>query len=252
MKRGPKRRGPKRKTHCLQGHPLSGKNLYVKPSNGSRECIKCRDAAKVRHLEKLARLDASEPSAGAVTRPKLKGSVKDRAEALAAEALEVQTFIMRNGRLASTKLRAAAMVLRVSGNDSGGARASQDFAAISAEIEERTRRLAALAGDASYMGQLAAVMFESGQWRLPPGWKPSGLPPVELVEPEVKLLPEADAAPMQKEEAVIVVEVQPCICGCAKESHASGGDCSGCEKGCHLYVRISDAMASRSEAESGR
>lgn len=29
------------KTHCLQGHPYSGENLYVNPK-GSRECRACR------------------------------------------------------------------------------------------------------------------------------------------------------------------------------------------------------------------
>lgn len=30
------------KTHCLRGHPLSGDNLYVIPSTGSRNCRTCR------------------------------------------------------------------------------------------------------------------------------------------------------------------------------------------------------------------
>jgi hypothetical protein len=32
-----------RKTHCKQGHPLSGTNLYLKPS-GARICLTCRRA----------------------------------------------------------------------------------------------------------------------------------------------------------------------------------------------------------------
>lgn len=31
-----------RATHCPQGHAYSGKNLYVRPSNGGRECRTCR------------------------------------------------------------------------------------------------------------------------------------------------------------------------------------------------------------------
>jgi len=35
----------KDKTHCKFGHPLSGENLYMSPSNGQRACRTC----KVRH-----------------------------------------------------------------------------------------------------------------------------------------------------------------------------------------------------------
>ena len=34
------------KTHCKHGHPLSGGNLYVSPSTGSRQCVKCRRDCK--------------------------------------------------------------------------------------------------------------------------------------------------------------------------------------------------------------
>lgn len=33
--------GQGRKTHCPKGHPYSGDNLYVQPSNGSRHCRTC-------------------------------------------------------------------------------------------------------------------------------------------------------------------------------------------------------------------
>lgn len=32
-----------RKTHCLNGHPLSGSNLKIRPSDGSRLCRICRN-----------------------------------------------------------------------------------------------------------------------------------------------------------------------------------------------------------------
>lgn len=35
-----KRKGPK--THCVNGHPLSGDNLYVVPSDGRRQCRTCK------------------------------------------------------------------------------------------------------------------------------------------------------------------------------------------------------------------
>src|ERR1700726_1094484 len=35
-----------RKTHCLRGHLLEGKNVYIQPKSGSRECMVCRKARK--------------------------------------------------------------------------------------------------------------------------------------------------------------------------------------------------------------
>lgn len=35
------------KTHCNEGHPLSGDNLYVIPSSGGRQCRTCRDANRL-------------------------------------------------------------------------------------------------------------------------------------------------------------------------------------------------------------
>jgi hypothetical protein len=32
------------KTHCKQGHPLSGPNLYVNPTSGARQCRTCQRA----------------------------------------------------------------------------------------------------------------------------------------------------------------------------------------------------------------
>jgi hypothetical protein len=42
------------KTHCPQGHPYSGGNLYVAPHNGSRQCRECRrrHAATVRSRQR--------------------------------------------------------------------------------------------------------------------------------------------------------------------------------------------------------
>jgi hypothetical protein len=34
-----------RQTHCLNGHPLSGENLYLEP-NGGRKCRICRHASE--------------------------------------------------------------------------------------------------------------------------------------------------------------------------------------------------------------
>ena len=39
-----RRQANSRKTHCKRGHPLSGDNLYVKPT-GYRQCMECRRAA---------------------------------------------------------------------------------------------------------------------------------------------------------------------------------------------------------------
>lgn len=39
-------------THCPQGHPLSGSNLYVVPKSGHRKCRTCRAAADRRHKAK--------------------------------------------------------------------------------------------------------------------------------------------------------------------------------------------------------
>lgn len=36
------------KTHCPKGHPYSGDNLIIQPSNGARKCRACRDAANAR------------------------------------------------------------------------------------------------------------------------------------------------------------------------------------------------------------
>lgn len=39
------------KTHCVYGHPLSGDNLYIQPSNGSRSCKICRRSNQQRWLQ---------------------------------------------------------------------------------------------------------------------------------------------------------------------------------------------------------
>ena len=48
-----KPRGPK--THCKNGHPLSGDNLYVVPSDGRRQCRKCKHEV-VQRIAKRASL----------------------------------------------------------------------------------------------------------------------------------------------------------------------------------------------------
>lgn len=40
-----------RKTHCPQGHPFSGENLYMKP-NGRRECRQCVRDSGIRYRAK--------------------------------------------------------------------------------------------------------------------------------------------------------------------------------------------------------
>lgn len=42
------------KTHCLRGHPLSGKNVYVPPKKpNSRYCKTCRDARSRRRVQSV-------------------------------------------------------------------------------------------------------------------------------------------------------------------------------------------------------
>lgn len=40
------------KTHCPQGHPYSGDNLYIRTDNGGRECKACIKARGLRYKEK--------------------------------------------------------------------------------------------------------------------------------------------------------------------------------------------------------
>ena len=42
----------KLKTHCIRGHPLSGRNLVVQNTRGTktRKCRICRNASKARRL----------------------------------------------------------------------------------------------------------------------------------------------------------------------------------------------------------
>jgi hypothetical protein len=46
-----------RKTHCVNGHPLSGTNLYVDPK-GRRQCRTCREAA----MERLRNSPTHQPT----------------------------------------------------------------------------------------------------------------------------------------------------------------------------------------------
>lgn len=40
------------KTHCNSGHPLSGPNLYVNPTSGSRQCRTCQRAYSQAYAER--------------------------------------------------------------------------------------------------------------------------------------------------------------------------------------------------------
>ena len=40
-----------KKTHCKRGHPLSGENLYVKPSDGARQCRACDRISGAKYRE---------------------------------------------------------------------------------------------------------------------------------------------------------------------------------------------------------
>lgn len=52
----------KPKTHCIHGHPLSGKNLYVDPT-GKRVCRACR--REVDRRRNVRRRSGTDPVAGA-------------------------------------------------------------------------------------------------------------------------------------------------------------------------------------------
>jgi len=41
-----------RKTHCIHGHPLSGRNLY-RPSRGGRQCRRCHTDCEQRRVARL-------------------------------------------------------------------------------------------------------------------------------------------------------------------------------------------------------
>ena len=43
-------------TTCLNGHPLSGENLYIRPERRSRECKICRNNASLRSKQRRAGL----------------------------------------------------------------------------------------------------------------------------------------------------------------------------------------------------
>ena len=52
MLKGRRNTGWSERKHCIHGHPLSGKNLYIYKNTGQRMCRKCRS---VRSLEKYHR-----------------------------------------------------------------------------------------------------------------------------------------------------------------------------------------------------
>lgn len=39
------------KTHCLQGHPFSGENLYIRPKSGGRSCNECQRQRRAKYRE---------------------------------------------------------------------------------------------------------------------------------------------------------------------------------------------------------
>ena len=41
-----------RKTHCLNGHPLSGDNLYIHPQRGNRHCKACNKYRAIKYLRR--------------------------------------------------------------------------------------------------------------------------------------------------------------------------------------------------------
>jgi hypothetical protein len=53
------------KTHCPQGHPLSGDNVYLSPSSG-RVCRTCSDAAKRAYKERKRQEKGTKPRLTAV------------------------------------------------------------------------------------------------------------------------------------------------------------------------------------------
>jgi hypothetical protein len=46
------RHAGREQTHCQNGHPLSGDNLYVIPSSGSRQCLACKAATRAAENER--------------------------------------------------------------------------------------------------------------------------------------------------------------------------------------------------------
>lgn len=60
-----KRHGNHHKTHCKQGHPLFGENLYVRPHGKGRQCRECqrisqRKSRKRKKMQKSAYLEATD------------------------------------------------------------------------------------------------------------------------------------------------------------------------------------------------
>jgi hypothetical protein len=42
------------KTHCINGHPLSGDNLYIQPASGKRQCRTCQRNRSATNSQKKA------------------------------------------------------------------------------------------------------------------------------------------------------------------------------------------------------
>jgi hypothetical protein len=47
-------------THCINGHPLSGDNLYLKPSDGGRQCKRCAAIASLDYYYRVRKQQIKE------------------------------------------------------------------------------------------------------------------------------------------------------------------------------------------------
>jgi hypothetical protein len=50
-----------KQTHCKNNHPLSGDNLYIHPTRGTRDCRICRAERKQRHTNENRRSSPCNP-----------------------------------------------------------------------------------------------------------------------------------------------------------------------------------------------
>lgn len=57
---------------CPLGHPLSGENLYIRPTNGRRECRRCNADRTARFKSNTDRPDCSEPDCDRIATSRLR------------------------------------------------------------------------------------------------------------------------------------------------------------------------------------